>query len=67
MFQSKSKVDTYFNILNENSIFNLTITNNVTSWTLEELDLLYNKETLIIRNITVTGEEVYIIEYLSYF
>ncbi|CAD8046500.1 unnamed protein product [Paramecium primaurelia] len=58
LFQSNSRVDTYFNILNSNSLFNLTITNNVTDWTLSELDLIYSKDTMIIKNITLTGEEL---------
>lgn len=62
LFQSNSHVDTYFNILNSNSQFHLTITNNVTNWTLNEFDLLYSKDTIILKNITLTGEEVKIFE-----
>ncbi|CAD8049470.1 unnamed protein product [Paramecium sonneborni] len=61
-FQQNPNVDTYFNILNSNDLFNLTITNNVTHWTLVELDLFYSKDTIIVKNITMTGEELQLIK-----
>lgn len=41
-------------------MFKLKISNNVTDWVFYDENVLYNTDSVLLKNVSFTGEEVYI-------